>query len=325
MFLHRPGGQTQFAAPVWAPRAERSTVRAVQALVEAAPGGEHPCPALAAAAAMSVRHFSSRVHRGGWRIAGPLRRASAFGSGSSRTRRRLATRSMSSPHVAVSAPLRQCDAHSIAASASHPIPIAAAFARSPSPQVQQSDKQKRNHEQRAGRHPTVPEVHRARRHRSIRSAAAHSIDRRHLHRAQARRGAQRERFPRHHRRWHVRRLSQARRAGVPRRRRHSPAAARRAGRRMGAQRPQDIDIHDIGVHRLARARRRRNLEGPDRDHPLGVLSRDWRYTARSRPPNASSNTSTSASSPPPEYQAASTWRCDSSSCSSTAPPPKPRN
>ena len=58
MFLHRPGGQTQFAAPVWAPRAERSTVRAVQALVEAAPGGDHRVTALAAAAAMSVRHFS---------------------------------------------------------------------------------------------------------------------------------------------------------------------------------------------------------------------------------------------------------------------------
>ena len=58
MFLHRPGGQTQFSAPVWVPRAERSTVRAVQALVEAAPGGDHRLPALAAAAAMSVRHFS---------------------------------------------------------------------------------------------------------------------------------------------------------------------------------------------------------------------------------------------------------------------------
>jgi transcriptional regulator GlxA family with amidase domain len=58
MFLHRPGGQTQFASPVWVPRAERSTVRAVQALVEAAPGGDHRLSALAAAAAMSVRHFS---------------------------------------------------------------------------------------------------------------------------------------------------------------------------------------------------------------------------------------------------------------------------
>src|SRR6202044_1034101 len=58
MFLHRPGGQTQFASPVWVPRAERSAVRAVQALVEVAPGGDHRLPALAAAAAMSVRHFA---------------------------------------------------------------------------------------------------------------------------------------------------------------------------------------------------------------------------------------------------------------------------
>jgi transcriptional regulator GlxA family with amidase domain len=58
MFLHRPGGQTQFASPVWVPRAERSTVRAVQSLVEAAPGGDHRLPVLAAAAAMSVRHFT---------------------------------------------------------------------------------------------------------------------------------------------------------------------------------------------------------------------------------------------------------------------------
>ncbi len=58
MFLHRPGGQTQFASPVWVPRAERSAVRAVQTLVEAAPGGDHRLPSLAAAAAMSVRHFT---------------------------------------------------------------------------------------------------------------------------------------------------------------------------------------------------------------------------------------------------------------------------
>jgi transcriptional regulator GlxA family with amidase domain len=58
MFLHRPGGQTQFAAPVWVPRAERSAVRAVQAQVESAPAGDHHVPALAAAASMSVRHFT---------------------------------------------------------------------------------------------------------------------------------------------------------------------------------------------------------------------------------------------------------------------------
>jgi transcriptional regulator GlxA family with amidase domain len=58
MFLHRPGGQTQFASPVWVPRAERSAVRAVQTVVEAAPGGDHRVPTLAAAANMSVRHFT---------------------------------------------------------------------------------------------------------------------------------------------------------------------------------------------------------------------------------------------------------------------------
>jgi transcriptional regulator GlxA family with amidase domain len=58
MFLHRPGGQTQFSSPVWVPRAERSTVRAVQTLVESAPAGDHRLPALASAAAMSVRHFT---------------------------------------------------------------------------------------------------------------------------------------------------------------------------------------------------------------------------------------------------------------------------
>jgi transcriptional regulator GlxA family with amidase domain len=58
MFLHRPGGQTQFASPVWVPRAERSAVRATQTLVEAAPGGDHRLPVLATAAAMSVRHFT---------------------------------------------------------------------------------------------------------------------------------------------------------------------------------------------------------------------------------------------------------------------------
>ncbi|MGD0393549.1 MAG: GlxA family transcriptional regulator [Acidimicrobiales bacterium] len=58
MFLHRPGGQTQFASPVWVPRAQRSTVRAVQAMVESEPDGDHRVPVLAQAAPMSVRHFT---------------------------------------------------------------------------------------------------------------------------------------------------------------------------------------------------------------------------------------------------------------------------
>ena len=58
MFLHRPGGQSQFAAPVWTPRAERSAIRAVQSAIEAAPGADHRVAVLAAAAAMSTRHFT---------------------------------------------------------------------------------------------------------------------------------------------------------------------------------------------------------------------------------------------------------------------------
>jgi transcriptional regulator GlxA family with amidase domain len=58
MFLHRPGGQTQFASPVWMPRAERSAVRTVQNLVESDPGADHHIPAMASAASMSARHFS---------------------------------------------------------------------------------------------------------------------------------------------------------------------------------------------------------------------------------------------------------------------------
>jgi transcriptional regulator GlxA family with amidase domain len=58
MFLHRPGGQTQFASPVWVPRAERSTVRVAQARVEAAPGDDHRLAVLASSASMSVRHFA---------------------------------------------------------------------------------------------------------------------------------------------------------------------------------------------------------------------------------------------------------------------------
>jgi len=58
MFVHRPGGQTQFATPVWTPRAGRPSVRAVQARVEGDPAGDHRVPVLAEAAALSERHFT---------------------------------------------------------------------------------------------------------------------------------------------------------------------------------------------------------------------------------------------------------------------------
>jgi transcriptional regulator GlxA family with amidase domain len=58
LYLRRPGGQTQFAAPVWMPRARREPIRAVQAVIEAEPGGAHSIAELARRAAMSPRHFT---------------------------------------------------------------------------------------------------------------------------------------------------------------------------------------------------------------------------------------------------------------------------
>jgi transcriptional regulator GlxA family with amidase domain len=58
LYLRRPGGQTQFAAPVWMPRAKRAPIRAVQEAVEAAPGAAHNVSELARRAAMSPRHFT---------------------------------------------------------------------------------------------------------------------------------------------------------------------------------------------------------------------------------------------------------------------------
>jgi transcriptional regulator GlxA family with amidase domain len=58
LYLRRPGGQTQFAAPVWMPRAKRAPIREVQEAIECEPGGAHSIPELARRAAMSPRHFT---------------------------------------------------------------------------------------------------------------------------------------------------------------------------------------------------------------------------------------------------------------------------
>jgi transcriptional regulator GlxA family with amidase domain len=58
LHLRRPGGQTQFAAPVWVARAKRAPIRAVQDAIESEPGGAHSICDLARRAAMSPRHFT---------------------------------------------------------------------------------------------------------------------------------------------------------------------------------------------------------------------------------------------------------------------------
>jgi transcriptional regulator GlxA family with amidase domain len=58
LHLRRPGGQSQFAAPVWMPRAKRTGIREVQEAIESEPGGSHSVGELARLATMSPRHFT---------------------------------------------------------------------------------------------------------------------------------------------------------------------------------------------------------------------------------------------------------------------------
>jgi transcriptional regulator GlxA family with amidase domain len=58
LYLRRPGGQSQFAAPVWMPRAKRAPIRDVQEAIEAEPAAAHSVTNLARRAAMSPRHFT---------------------------------------------------------------------------------------------------------------------------------------------------------------------------------------------------------------------------------------------------------------------------
>jgi len=60
MFLHRPGWQSQFRAPVWVERAGDDAIRSVQERVDADPGGDHRIAVLARHAALSERHFQRR-------------------------------------------------------------------------------------------------------------------------------------------------------------------------------------------------------------------------------------------------------------------------
>ena len=58
MFVRRPGGQSQFAAPVWSKPADTQAVRAAQDLVISNPAADLRVGSLAAAINMSERHFT---------------------------------------------------------------------------------------------------------------------------------------------------------------------------------------------------------------------------------------------------------------------------
>jgi transcriptional regulator GlxA family with amidase domain len=62
MFLRRPGGQSQFAVPVWTEAPERDGIAAAFQRIQAEPAADLSVAALADAAAMSQRHFSRVFH-----------------------------------------------------------------------------------------------------------------------------------------------------------------------------------------------------------------------------------------------------------------------
>lgn len=58
MFVRRPGGQSQFAAPAWIDHAADGPVRTAQELVDSTPGEDHRVAVLATRVGMSERHFT---------------------------------------------------------------------------------------------------------------------------------------------------------------------------------------------------------------------------------------------------------------------------
>ena len=58
VFLRRPGGQSQFAGPVWTPPARLPAIRTAHDLIHGDPTADLRVPVLAARVGMSERHFS---------------------------------------------------------------------------------------------------------------------------------------------------------------------------------------------------------------------------------------------------------------------------
>jgi transcriptional regulator GlxA family with amidase domain len=63
VFLRRPGGQSQFAGPVWTPPARRPGVREAQDLIHGNPTDDLRVSVLASRVGMSERHFSREFTR----------------------------------------------------------------------------------------------------------------------------------------------------------------------------------------------------------------------------------------------------------------------
>lgn len=62
VFLRRPGGQSQFAPPIWNRPAQTSPIRAAQDLINADPAADLSVPTIASHVGVSARHFSRLFH-----------------------------------------------------------------------------------------------------------------------------------------------------------------------------------------------------------------------------------------------------------------------
>ena len=213
MFLRRPGGQSQFAGPVWR-RARLEPVRRAQDLIDTEPGGDHRVGVLAARVAMSERHFLRRfTAETGCTPARYVAQARVEAA-----RHELETTDDTlppSPRGSVSAPRSRCAGRSSNISRPHPTTTAGASAGASRTGVIPHDHAIDHH-----RHPVVPGLHGARRHRAVRGAQPHPRARGRVRRARARRGPFGQRDPRYRDRDHVRGGSVARGRRVPRRPRH---------------------------------------------------------------------------------------------------------
>ena len=279
MFLHRPGGQTQFAAPVWVPRATRAACARSAGLHRHSSCRRSPPRPACQTCGDEQQTLQSGVHRAGRRDPGALRRAS---SSRGRTRRvgiDHRRHSTSSPATAVSVPPSPCAAPSNAASASLPTRTGADSIRNPvrtcatsAPFPRKATPCKSPYPcSRSSPHstPSAPTRCCSASHRSTsRSSVTNAA------RFAARTACSASPSMRRSRRCHTPTSS------------CSPAESAR-GRWSNDERVKEwvrsahesTHVHDLGVHRVARARRGRTVERPDGHDALGVLSRargDWR-------------------------------------------------
>ena len=194
MFLRRPGGQSQFAAPTWIRQAPPGPIQRAQELVDRRPGGRPPrartrpprrderttLRPVRSAGRSACRPPGSSPASGSTPPATPSSRrptpsksiARRCGFGTAETMRRTLVR-----HIGVS-----------------PDAYRRRFRHQPESRLAHD----------RDRHPPVPRLHRPRRHRALRGAPADPRLRHHVHRPRTRRRPLRQLDARHRDRRHVR-------------------------------------------------------------------------------------------------------------------------